>query len=196
MKHARRPGSGKPADDGRFSDLMRLAQDGDKAAYAQLLGEVTPLLRRAVGRRYGFLQPSDIDDLVQEVLLSVHVSRATYDPSRPFLPWLMAIARNRMIDGVRRSARRSANEVAVGRPLETFCDPDTNNPTTTYKDPEALRHAIHLLPEGQRRAVELLKLHELSLKEAAETSGMSIGALKVAMHRAMKMLRTVLSHEA
>lgn len=175
---------------------MRSAQDGDSAAYARLLGEVSPLLRQIVRRRYRFLPPPDIEDIVQETLLSLHVARATYDPQRPFLPWLMAIARNRMADGARRHARRSMREIAVERLPETFSGPDTNIHETVYGDPEALRQAMHHLPRGQREAVTLLKLREMSLKEAAAITGMSIGALKVAVHRAVRTLRTLLDHEA
>src|SRR3546814_19345714 len=86
---------------------MRSAQDGDRTAYARLLGEVSPLLRQIVRRRYCFLQPSDLEDIVQEILLSLHVARATYAPQRPFLPWLMSIARPRMAIGARCPSRRS-----------------------------------------------------------------------------------------
>jgi RNA polymerase sigma factor (sigma-70 family) len=182
--------------DRRLADLMRAAQDGDKAAYAQLLSEVALLLRRVVQRRSPFLQPSDVEDVVQEILISLHVARATYDPARPFLPWLLAIARNRLADAARRYARRAAHEVANEQAVETFLDRETNILTSAYGDPEALRHAIRGLPEGQRRAVELLKLREMSLKEAAVVTGMSIGALKAAVYRAMRTLRTVLGNEA
>src|SRR3546814_9058394 len=80
------PASRSREHDRCLADLMRSAQDGDRTAYARLLGEVSPLLRQIVRRRYCFLQPSDIEDIVQEILLSLHVARATYDPQRPFLP--------------------------------------------------------------------------------------------------------------
>ena len=57
----------------------------------------------------------------------------------------------------------------------------------------ALRKAIEDLPSGQRQAIKLVKLGEMSLKEAATASGMSIAALKVATHRALKTLRRVLA---
>lgn len=182
--------------DRRLADLMRAAQDGDRAAYVRLLNEVARLLRQFVQRRSPFLQASDVEDVVQDVLISLHVVRATYDPARPFLPWLLGIARNRMADAARRHARRSAHEVADERLLETFLDRDTNILMDAYGDPEALRRAIRDLPNGQRQAVELLKLREMSLKEAAAVTGMSIGALKAAMHRALRTLRTVLGNEA
>jgi hypothetical protein len=71
----------------RFGILMRAAQDGDSAAYLRLLNEITPLLRRTVKKRCAFLQASDVEDLAQEILLSLHSVRATYDSARPFLPW-------------------------------------------------------------------------------------------------------------
>jgi len=76
----------------RYARLMERAQEGDSAAYSELLTELVPLLRRQIRHRRRTLQPQDIEDLVQEVLLSLHAVRATYDPSRPFVPWLMAIA--------------------------------------------------------------------------------------------------------
>ena len=97
--------------DRRLAGLMRSAQDGDGSAYAALLREVTPWLRQMMRHQRPFLQPQDIEDLVQDVLLSLHAVRASYDPKRPFLPWLAAIARNRLADGARRYARRAAKEV-------------------------------------------------------------------------------------
>jgi RNA polymerase sigma factor (sigma-70 family) len=177
----------------RLAGLMRSAQDGDGSAYAALLREITPWLRQMMRHQRRFLQPQDIEDLVQDVLLSLHAVRATYDPKRPFLPWLAAIARNRLADSARRYVRRAANEVAAEKLPVTFPDERAKRPMDAYGDPEALRHAIESLPRGQRRAVELLKLRELSLKEAARESGMTVGALKVAVHRGIQALRKALS---
>jgi len=176
----------------RLAALMRSAQSGDSAAYASLLRELTPLLRQRIRRQLRILKPQDVEDLVQDVLLSLHAVRATYDPQRPFLPWLFAIVHNRVADGARRHARRAAHEVAVEHWPVTFSD-ETANREERYGDPEALVQAIRTLPRGQREAVEMLKLRELSLKEAAAASGMSIGALKVAVHRAVKALRRALA---
>ena len=178
--------------DRRLAGLMRSAQDGDGSAYAALLREITPWLRQMMRHQRPFLQPQDIEDLVQDVLLSLHAVRATYDPKRPFLPWLAAIARNRLADGARRYARRAASEVGAENLPVTFTDEETKMPMDAYGDPEALRRAIESLPRRQRRAVELLKLRELTLKEARE-SGMTVGALKVAVHRGIQALRKALS---
>ncbi len=176
----------------RFAPLMRAAQDGDRAAYRDLLVAITPLIRRALKRRYPFLAPEVLEDLTQDVLLAVHGARATFDPTRPFVPWLTAIMRNRAADAARRYARGAALEIAVEEFPETFDAADTNTSEETYGDDEALRQEIERLPEGQRVAIELLKLKEMSLKEASAASGMSVSALKIATHRATKALRVAL----
>jgi len=176
----------------RLGDLMAAAQDGDAAAYATLLAELLPLLRVAVRRQRSFLQAADIEDIVQETLISLHAVRATYDPTRPFLPWAAAILRHRMADGARKYARRAANEVAVEFLPETFDGDAANMLGESYGDPEALRQGMARLPEGQRQAIEMLKLKEMSLKEASAASGQSVGALKVAVHRGVKALRALM----
>jgi RNA polymerase sigma factor (sigma-70 family) len=172
--------------------LMAAAQAGDSQSYRTLLSEIAPIVRRIVRRRHPFLSTEDIEDLVQEVLLSVHAVRATYDPARPFLPWLVAITRHRIADAARRHVRQKAWEVAVDEYPETFEAAETNTTSEEYGDAQALRHAVSGLPQGQRTAIELTKLQELSLKEAAGRSGMSVASLKVASHRAIKTLRGIL----
>jgi len=170
--------------------LMQSAQDGDRAAYADLLRQIVPLLR--VMARQGFRQSADVEDIVQDILLSLHSVRATYDPHRPFLPWLRAIARNRIADNGRRHFRRQVNEVPAADHPETFAVAETNKEIDVFGDPQALRQAIARLPSGQRRAIEAVKLKEMSLREASAATGMSVGALKVAVHRGLKSLRVTL----
>ena len=183
------------ADDRRLAALMRAAQGGDARSYVRLLEEITPRLRRIVRRNRRFLDAAEIEDLVQDVLLSLHAVRATYDPARPFFPWVSAIVRNRLADGARRQMRRSAHELQVEELPVTFSDDRENMESGKYGDPEALHQAIKELPSRQREAIEMLKLRELSLKEAASATGMSIGALKVSVHRAMTALRKTLKKE-
>src|SRR5207245_9823481 len=90
---------GSRAGHQRVALLMRATQAGDRESYALLLHELIPLLRRAVRRQRALLKPQDAEDLVQDILLSLHEARRSYDPARPFLPWLMAIVRNRLADG-------------------------------------------------------------------------------------------------
>ena len=175
--------------DTRLSSLMRSAQTGDAEAYVTLMQELAIRVRGMVRRRRSFLEDADVEDLVQDVLLSVHAVRATYDATRPFLPWLLAITRNRLVDAARRHTRHAAREVIVEDLDVTFSTEQTNTRGAVSGDPVALREAIASLPAGQRSAIELLKLREMSLKEAAAVSGTSVGALKVATHRAMDALR-------
>jgi RNA polymerase sigma-70 factor (ECF subfamily) len=183
----------RTADDERLGELMRAAQAGGAEAYLVLLREIAPRVRQIVARRRGNGATADIEDLVQDVLLSVHVARASYDASRPFLPWLLAIVRNRLADGARRYARHGAHEVPVEDLDVTFADLATNFPLEPVGDVGALRNAVQALPPRQRDAIELLKLQGLSLKEAATATGMTVGALKVATHRAMAALRRMLA---
>jgi RNA polymerase sigma factor (sigma-70 family) len=176
-------------DDGQLSQLMKAAQDGDSSAYAQLLHMITPAIRRIVYNGRPFLTPEDVEDLVQDVLLSVHAVRATYDPARPFMPWLITITRNRIADLARRYIRSQAHEVHVDNIAVTFSNESTKINDKAFGDPEALRLAIDSLPAGQRSAIEMLKLREMSLKQAADATGTSVGALKIATHRAMAALR-------
>ena len=181
---------GSAARQGRrdWSVLMARAQDGDRQAYRTLLKDVTPWLR-ARASRY-FREPSDAEDAVQDVLLTVHAIRHTYDPDRPFGPWLAAIANRRIIDRLRRYTRTRLREVELSAEHETF-SPDAANihREDAPADEAALHAAITALPHDQREAIRLLKLGEMSLKEAAAASGRSISALKVATHRAIKSLR-------
>jgi RNA polymerase sigma factor (sigma-70 family) len=173
----------------RFAQLMRAAQQGDASAYTELLRAIAPRVRQIVVRQRGFTGAAETEDLVQDVLLSLHAVRATYDPSRAFMPWLIAIVRNRLVDGARRYSRTSGREVRIDEGDVTFEALATNLESDAYGDREALRRAVAALPEGQRQAIELLKLKELSLKEAAAITGSSVGALKVATHRALATLR-------
>jgi RNA polymerase sigma-70 factor (ECF subfamily) len=179
-----------------LGEMMRAAQNGDGRAYRELLRAITPRIRRVIRRQRGFAGFAEVEDLVQDVLLSVHTVRATYDPSRPFAPWLLAIVRHRLVDGARRYGRIARREVLVDDLDVTFAELEANDETVEEGAAVALREAVRALPDGQRRAIELLKLEELSLKEAAEVSGTSVGALKVATHRAMAALKLKLRRTA
>jgi RNA polymerase sigma-70 factor (ECF subfamily) len=169
-----------------WSILMAHAQGGDQDAYRRLLQEVAPYIRSLVVKSQR--DPADIEDAVQEVLLTVHAVRHTYDPTRPFGPWLVAIANRRITDRLRRHGRTVARETPFNDEHETFAAPETNSDEKASAD-RMLLEAIERLPQGQREAIRLLKLKEMSLKEAATATGMSVAALKVATHRAMKSLR-------
>lgn len=176
-----------------LGQLMELAQRGDAGAYVELLKVITPRIRQIVAAQRGFAGPEEVEDLVQEILLSIHKVRATYDPARPFLPWLQAIVRNRLADGARRYSRTGRREVSIDDDDVTFSEIEANQDTGEPNDVDALKKAVEALPGAQRQAIELLKLREMSLKEAAAITGSSEASLKVATHRAIASLRKALS---
>jgi RNA polymerase sigma-70 factor (ECF subfamily) len=169
--------------------LMAAAQAGDATAYASLLRDCVPLIR-AIARRCGV--PADrLDDAVQEVLLTVHRARATYDPGRPFDAWLRVIAERRSIDLMRRTIRHGGREIHAPQAFEDHAD-DTADPARGLEQADAagrVGQAMAALSERQREAVHHLVLKERSLAETAAATGRSTGSLKVNLHRALKALR-------
>lgn len=171
--------------------LMERAQDGDRAAYRRLLVEVMPFLQRWLRGRLS--SASEAEDVLQEILLSLHLVRHTYDPTRPFIPWVMAIARRRLIDSFRRSGRRRAAEVRLDVAHETFPDPRANNEVEASLAAKDLQHALAQLPRKQRDAIVLVKVKGFSVAEAVAAIGSSVGNLKVSIHRGLKALRSNLA---
>ncbi len=175
----------------RWGELMAAAQDGDGQAYHLLLTELSPVLRSWIGLKVR--NASSAEDVVQEILLSLHRSRHTYRPERPFGPWLRSIARNASIDFFRAQGRRLEDEghpmqesVAAELALATSAQPQEQ--VAAGLDP-ALQKALASLPPTQREAVELLQLEDLSVSEAAVKLGITPSALKVRAHRGYKALR-------
>ncbi len=177
----------------RWRVLMQAAQDGDRAAYSTLLSELLPVLRNTVRRKWR--SPQDVEDIVQDILMSLHSVRHTYDPGRPFMPWLMTIAARRVADAARRLSSRAAHETTVETMPETIPGDSTKNSQDIIDDQEAIRLALSTLSEGQRQAIELMKLEGLSLQEASSRTGKSVVALKVTVHRAMKAMREALERK-
>jgi RNA polymerase sigma-70 factor (ECF subfamily) len=158
-------------------------------AYEKLLRECIPVIQR-VARRQG-VQADAIDDVVQDVLLTLHRARQTYDPARPFVAWLSTIAKRRAIDILRQRWRQSRREVHAAVAYEMYSDPDSN-PAGGWEQnglTKTLAEAVGGLSSGQRQAVEHLALQEQSLAEASAATGRTIGALKVDLHRAVKSLQ-------
>ncbi|MDE2005141.1 MAG: sigma-70 family RNA polymerase sigma factor, partial [Rhodospirillales bacterium] len=151
-----------------------------------------PPLRRAARARWPGIEPATLEDAVQETLLALHAARHLYDPARPFLPFLFGIMRFRGGDAIRRARRDAARHTPIDDVPVTSAALATNNKAEAGLDAETLRQAIARLPEGQRRALELTKLRELPLAEAAAQTGLSVTALKVATHRGIKALRKLL----
>jgi len=168
---------------------MASAQAGDRDAYRRLLAAITPYVRALAARRIA--NRSDVEDAVQDILLTIHTVRHTYDPARPFGPWLVTIANRRIIDALRRQGRSGAHEIPVEPEHETLSASEASLQEEAASA-RMLRDAVERLPAGQRDAIRMLKLEELSLLEASAASGISVASLKVTTHRALKRLREVI----
>jgi RNA polymerase sigma factor (sigma-70 family) len=163
--------------------------DGDGAAYQALLRDCIPVIK-SVARRRG-LAADRIDDVVQDVLLTIHRARQTYDPSRSFTAWLCVIADRRAIDLLRRTRRQDVREVHAPLAFESHAD-QAADPAQGLAHADAtgtVARALASLPTRQREAVQYLVLEERSLDDAAALTRRTKGSLKVNLHRALKALR-------
>lgn len=176
----------EPALERRLSEMMRRAQDGDRRAYAELLTEIAPLLGGFVHARTA--RADWVDDIVQETLISLHRSRHAYDPVRPFLPWLYAIASHRLVDFARKQRRHEtgAREEAEER---------GGAPDPAERAGELLE-ALEALPPRQREIIRMLKSDGYSVAEVAERTGLSPSHVKVTAHRGYQKLRFLLQRGA
>ncbi len=183
------------SDDLRRAAWMAAAQAGDGAAYERLLRDCVPLIK-SVARRQGVLGDR-VDDVVQDVLLTIHRARQTYDPSRSFTAWLRVIAERRAIDLLRQSGRQGAREIHAPLAFEAYADASADPSTGLDRVDDAGRigQALAGLPARQREAVQYLVLEEQSLADAAALTRRSKGSLKVNLHRALKALRGRLERE-
>ncbi len=169
---------------GAWGEWMRAAQAGDEEAYRLLLQAIQPVVYRYLRRRLS--SDAAAEDVSQEVLLTIHRVRHTYEPLRPFEPWMYSIAKSRLIDHLRKEKRLRNWQVSVDflpeKPAEQPFGPGSDR----------LQEALEALPESQREAFTLLKIDGLTTEEAAERVGVSVSALKVRAHRAYKALKSAI----
>lgn len=168
-----------------WSRWMRGAIGGDEAAYLAFLQSVTPHLRaiaRSRCRAWG-LPPSDAEDVVQDVLVTVHLKRGTWDPSRPIAPWLATIVRNRAVDLQR---RRGGGRVTI--PIDDVLETLGTEPDDGADDLADAERLVDRLKEPARDIVRSISLDGAGVKETAARLKMTEGAVRVALHRALKTL--------
>lgn len=165
------------ADEASLARMMVMSQQGDKQAYGALLEACQRWLRGYYSRR---IAPAQLDDLVQETLIALHTKRASWDSTRPFLPWLAAIARYRWVDHLRKLYRADEHELH-----EEMIGSD-DEPAISARI--SLDRLLGLLPDAQSRAIALVKIEGLSISEASEMTGQSESLVKVNIHRGLKKL--------
>ena len=171
------------ADEATLTRLAGIAQRGDRQAYAVLLASCRSWLLRYYRRK---VPPDQIEDLVQETLLSLHRKFASYDPSRPVIPWLAAIARYRFVDHLR-TAYRTATDPLL----------DDDAAVAVSDEPAliarlSLDRLFEALPDAQSRAIELVKIEGRSVSEASTSTGQSESLIKVNIHRGLKRLASMI----
>lgn len=172
------------ADEATLSRLAALAQRGDRSAYTALLQAARDWLQRYFRRR---VNPGELDDLVQETLLSLHRKLASFDPGRPFLPWLAAIARYRFVDHLRLAYRRAEDELN-----EESLPAIDGEPAIAARI--SLDRLFDELPRAQCRAIELVKIEGHSISEASAATGQSESLIKVNIHRGLKRLAALIEN--
>jgi RNA polymerase sigma-70 factor (ECF subfamily) len=164
--------------------LMRRSLTGDQRAYASLLHETTRLLRPFLAKRLSIA--NEVDDLMQEILLSIHKARHTYDGNRPYKPWVYAIAKFRLQDHLRVHYSDQLRHALDFGELEDYLHDPVTESVMSY---ESISGEVERLPEKQATILRLLHQEGYTAREVAEKIGMTESAVKVSAHRAYKVLR-------
>ena len=168
----------------RWAGLMRAANRGDADAYGRVLAELVPALRAMASRGFSSrgLGSGDVEDVVQDVLLAIHLKRHTWDEGHPLLPWVRAITRNRLIDNLRKRephARVPLDDIAERLADERSCD------DTSAID---VSRILATLKGRQRQIVQAISIEGSSANQIAERLAMTEGAVRVTLHRALQSL--------
>lgn len=166
----------------KLEELALRSQNGDKESYRQLLKTVSPILMQFVSK--AIFNADMREDVLQDILISLHRGLHSYLPDRSFKSWMLAIAKFRIIDHLRVYYRRKQREVQLGE----FTDV-AESVTPVEMDTNYLLEALENLPEKYREAIKVTKLQGVSIREAALTLGISEDALKARCSRGYKLLR-------
>lgn len=170
-----------------LAELMKQSQAGDQRAYTALLQETSRLLRPYLTKRLSLA--SEVDDLLQEILISIHKARHTYDGNRPYKPWMYAIAKFRLQDHLRAHYSDQLHHAADLSGLEEFLHEPVTESAISY---ESISGEVDKLPDKQATILRLMHQEGYTAKEVAGKIGMTESAVKVAAHRAYKILRNKL----
>ena len=181
----------RESDESRWSALMVSAQSGNQDDYRALLQELGDVIHRFLGSRFG--HHHFIEDCVQEALMAMHRARHTYDPSRPFRPWLFAIVRHKTIDILRKQRHRQSVADQYTREQAVLSQSASTPEAGNGMAEEGL---LDRLPDQHREILVLTKIIGYSIAEASGKLGISHSAAKVRVHRAIHKLRQLMEEEA
>lgn len=166
-------------EEASFRRLMLASLDNDARASRVLLAGLAPVLRGYFARRVR--SDADIEDMVQETLIAVHTRRTSYDPARPFAPWLFAIARYKMID----HHRRTRTFVSLDEIAEIGGDDDFSSPLMARLDVDA---GLAALSTKQAAVIRATRIEGASVADVAAREGLSESDVKVSVHRGIKAM--------
>lgn len=164
---------------------MKASLSGDKNSYKDLLLQLTKLAKNFARKKIS--SEAAIDDIAQEILISVHKSKHTYNPEKPFLPWFYAIANYRLYDHLRGVYNNQETNI-----FEEWLDHkiDQKDETLEIEKKQSIEKSLKILPEKQRQIVELVYVEGYSIKETAEQMNISVSDVKTSAHRALKSIKT------
>ena len=172
-----------------LATLLKAANAGDGPCYARFLHAVAPIVRGIVRARGRSLPPDQHEDIVQDVLLGLHLKRHSWDSSQPVRPWIYAITRYKVIDAFRRRG------VAIHLPIEDFSEVLATEPgadqMTARDDQREVEHLLGQLDPRSAEVVRAISLREESPIAVGERLNMTPGNLRLTLHRAMKRLATL-----
>ena len=171
------------ANEVRLRALLMRGLTGDEDAYRAFLKELSAYLRAFIRRRLG-RWPDEIEDVVQEALLAIHIQRHTYDAGQPLTAWVYAIAKYKLVDLMRRRGGRESLTDELNEGNEIFSSADSDAAEARLD----VRKLLEQLPDHQRLPIVYVKLEGRSVLEAARITGMSVSAVKVGVHRGLRAL--------
>ncbi len=167
------------AEERSLEQLLVSAIEGDERAYFAFLEAVAKLVRTWLRRKvtHGSL---DVEDVVQETLLAIHLKRHTWRSTEPVRPWIFAIANHKLIDAFRRHGRLPLADSPALEAVEAT-------------EPEVLQgweidRALQVLTPGQRSVVTAVSIEGSSIQETARDLGMNETAVRVTLHRGLSAI--------
>jgi RNA polymerase sigma-70 factor (ECF subfamily) len=173
------------------ASLIEAARAGDAAAFSEL---VDRHMRRAFAVAYRLLgQRQDAEDVVQDSFVAALVKIDTFEPGRPFAPWLLRIVANRALNLRKSRALRQTEPIPAGAASGNESPMDAAERGERQR---ALRGALRELPEQQRWIVELFEIDGFTSPEIAGMLEMAEGTVRWHLHTARQRLRTVLARFA
>ncbi len=176
--------------------LLEIYQQGDREAVSQLLERHARRVRDYVRM---LVKDNDVaDDLTQEVLIKVVkvLDEGRYTDKGRFQPWLLRIARNRVLDYFRAQKQvKTVSESSAGFDIlgsKNFAEPSIEDRLVSEQQAEEVRQLIELLPAEQREVVKMRYYEGLSFKEIAEHTGIGINTALGRMRYALINMRQMI----